>query len=136
MLRITGTRPEVSEESLNRIFITYCPYSHTLQQLMSSSILFGHARRGLLATATRLPRSKPTIALKNSAARSLSTNAHAVRSLSSNVNGHEQENPVAWMKILAGVTAAGAVATGIIDDKTAECCGIVGVVGTPDHDAR
>ena len=136
MLRITGTRPEVSEESLNRIFITYCPYSHTLQQLMSSSILFGHARRGLLATATRLPRSKPTIALKNSAARSLSTHAHAVRSLSSNVNGHEQENPMAWMKILAGVTAAGAVATGILDDKTAECCGIVGVVGTPDHDAR
>lgn len=40
------------------------------------------------------------------------------------------------MKALAGITAAGTVVAGILDEKKAECCGIVGVIGTTDHDAR
>jgi len=73
--------------------------------------------------------------MNNFAARSLSTNS--ARALTSTINGQEyHESSSAWMKMLAGVAAAGTLASGILDDRKAECCGIVGVIGTTDHDAR
>ena len=46
--------------------------------------------------------------------------------------------PLTLMKTMMGVTAAGAlVSGGILDgENKTDCCGIVGVVGTQDHDAR
>jgi hypothetical protein len=101
---------------------------------MSSSILLRHARRRILATATGCPKPKPIASLNNLPARALSTNAACA--LISNANGHEKGKPSTWMKALAGITAAGTVVAGILDEKKAECCGIVGVIGTTDHDAR
>lgn len=41
-----------------------------------------------------------------------------------------------WMKTAAAMAAAGAfVASGNVNNKT-DCCGIVGVVGTKEYDAR
>ena len=43
-----------------------------------------------------------------------------------------------WMKTIAAMTAAGTLAaSGIANkDRKTHCCGIVGVVGTKEHDAR
>lgn len=53
-------------------------------------------------------------------------------------NGGNQIDPLTWMKTIAGITAAGTIlGSGIIDaDNKTLCCGIVGVVGSNDHDAR
>ena len=48
--------------------------------------------------------------------------------------------PLEWMKAVAGMTAAGVLlSSGIINnnvENNTDCCGIVGVVGTEENDAR
>ena len=63
-----------------------------------------------------------------------------VRVATANINGQDTggEPSLVWMKLLAGVAGTGTLATGILNDhdKTTDCCGIAGVVGSSDHDAR
>lgn len=106
---------------------------------MSSSILLGHARRRLLSTATASRFSARSTLRSHVPTRRFATQNAQAALATTVVNGNgvsNQENPLAWMKVLAGITAAGTVASQIIDNRKAECCGIAGVIGTTDHDAR
>lgn len=107
---------------------------------MASSALFGQARKRFLASASRarIPINSRVV---NSSATKRSFAASGIRSLSSKINCHEQtvdDAYLTWIKMAAGITAAGAVtASGILDTRNkAECCGIAGVIGTADNDAR
>jgi len=107
---------------------------------MASSALFGQARKRFLASASRARIPINSRVVKSSAIkRSFATNG--IRSLTSKINGYEQtidDSYLNWIKMAAGITAAGAVtASGILDTSNkAECCGIAGVIGTADNDAR
>ena len=107
---------------------------------MASSALFGQARKRFLASASRARIQINSRVVKSSAIkRSFATNG--IRSLTSKINGYEQtidDSYLNWIKMAAGITAAGAVtASGILDTSNkAECCGIAGVIGTADNDAR
>ncbi len=43
---------------------------------------------------------------------------------------------VDWVKMLAATAAAGTFTSGLINDNKTDCCGIAGVIGTNEHDAR
>ena len=67
------------------------------------------------------------------AMRSSSTNVTPI--LATQCNESQGQN-VAWLKTVASITTAGVLmAGGMMDDKT-RCCGIVGVIGTDQYDAR
>jgi UDP-N-acetylglucosamine:LPS N-acetylglucosamine transferase len=98
-------------------------------------IFLRQARRHLIANASRFSKSSNAVVLNRSALKALSS--RGARSLSTTVASPENcETSMDWMKILAGAAAAGTIASGIINDKKAECCGIAGVVGTGNNDAR
>jgi hypothetical protein len=56
----------------------------------------------------------------------------------STVSFQEDESSMKWMKVLAGLSTMGAVlgSNWIHGDNKADCCGIAGVIGTEDNDAR
>jgi len=98
-------------------------------------IILSQARTRLFATVSKISRSKNSVQFNSFATKPLSVNG--ARALSTTLTSPERhEVSVDWIKILAGAAAAGTIASGIIDDKKAECCGIAGVIGTNDHDAR
>jgi len=98
-------------------------------------IFLRQARRHLIANASRFSKSSNAVVLNRSALKALSS--QGARSLSTTVASPEnRDTSMDWMKILAGAAAAGTIASGIINDKKAECCGIAGVVGTGNNDAR
>lgn len=53
-------------------------------------------------------------------------------------NNSSQNDPLTWMKTISGITAAGILlGSGTIDSENKTlCCGIVGVVGSDEYDAR
>jgi hypothetical protein len=108
---------------------------------MSSSILLGHARRRFLSSGLTFSRYQNACAVihLNQASRPFAL--HAARSVTAKCNGHESalemENSSAWMKIIASIAATGTLASGVLyDENKTDCCGIAGVVGSTDHDAR
>mmetsp|Transcript_11346 Transcript_11346/g.21243 ORF Transcript_11346/g.21243 Transcript_11346/m.21243 type:complete len:725 (-) Transcript_11346:84-2258(-) len=115
---------------------------------MSSIKMLGHARRRFLTTTSSLSTArcqKACVFLNHNQASSSTRrlfSSHAVRAaVTAKFNGQESalemENSSAWKKILAGIAATGVVASGILDeDQKTDCCGIAGVVGSSDHDAR
>lgn len=108
---------------------------------MSSSLLLGHARRRFLSTASTLSRGQKSCVFVNHNNTSRSLSLHAARAVTAKFNGHESalemERSSSWMKIIAGIAATGVLVSGVLsDDQKADCCGIAGVVGSADHDAR
>lgn len=65
-----------------------------------------------------------------------STTAAITPILGTKCNDYQAQN-LTWMKTMASIAAAGAlVASGIMDYDKTDCCGIVGVVGSNQYDAR
>lgn len=105
---------------------------------MSTSAMFNQARRCILATVTKLPKgtsTKRSAQFNSFASKSLSLNS--ARAFSTSVAPEENHDAsLKWMKMLAGAAAAGKFVSTLSDDKKANCCGIAGVIGTKDNDAR
>ncbi len=65
-----------------------------------------------------------------------STAAAIAPILGAQCNDNQAQN-LTWMKAMTSIAAAGAlVASGLMDYDKTDCCGIVGVVGSNQYDAR
>ena len=100
--------------------------------------MFNQARRRILATVTKLPKgasTKRSAQFNSFASKSLSLNS--ARAFSTSVGPEENHDAsLKWMKMLAGAAAAGTFVSTLADDEKANCCGIAGVIGTKENDAR
>ena len=97
----------------------------------------GRTTRSLLQNTLR-QRTRASVQRKQTVIALTARNSASLAPIAGAQNYEGNDFSSKWMKTIAAMTAAGTLAASEIANKDSKthCCGIVGVVGTKEHDAR